>query len=411
MDLSNCSLCAEDIGTTEIIKCSGICGGKFHYSCLSKENKNYKKTMVELLNKIDNLQWYCDSCIPHSLNTVVSKFTVGANYFDEIKSLLNSFISLTNPPVQLNLASTPIASSNSYDQIEINAQPNDTQISTQAINNDVTTAQTVSGIESQEEMEIDIQTNRNKRARSLSPERSTNVDNVDILHNMSSAPVLNSSPLENLVLGANSDSTEKVSLDELVVQDKDKNAPGKLRSIYLTKFSPNAQNEDIIEHLKKFDVISDVLDKISCTRLVNRNVKSNKLTFVSFKIDVPEDNFDILMKTDFWPCGVTAKEFEHRTPQKRIKHQSPIANQHHSTQTNRNKFNRKNFNKTLSGSKNSNFQFNETQRNRHQNMASQNQTTCCQQQCAPQRKFRHANHDRQSQPQMRFNPFSINRRI
>lgn len=364
--------------------------------------------MVELLNKIDNLQWYCDSCIPHSLNTVVSKFTVGANYFDEIKSLLNSFISLTNPPVQFNLASTPISSEISMDQIVINAQPNDTPISTQP--NDVTTAQTANVIASQEEMEmeIDIQANRNKRARSLSPERSTN---VTILRNISSAPALNSSPLENLVLGANSDSTEKVSLDELVVQENDKNAPGKLRSIYLTKFSPNAQTEDIIEHLKKFDVINDVLDKINCTRLVNRNVKSNKLTFVSFKIDVPEENFDILMKTDFWPCGVTAKEFEHRSPQNRIKHQSPISNQHHSTQTNRNKFNQKNFNKTSTGSKNTYFRFNETQRNRHQNMASQNRTTCCQQQCAPLKKFRHTNHNHQSQPQMRFNPFSINRRI
>lgn len=175
--------------------------------------------MVELLNKIDNLQWYCDSCIPHSLNTVVSKFTVGANYFDEIKSLLNSFISLTNPPVQFNLASTPNSSEISMDQIVINAQPNDTPISTQPISNDVTTAQTANVIASQEEMEmeIDIQANRNKRARSLSPESSTN---VTILRNISSAPALNSSPLENLVLGANSDSTEKVSLDELEFFEK-----------------------------------------------------------------------------------------------------------------------------------------------------------------------------------------------
>lgn len=365
--------------------------------------------MVDLLNKIDNFQWYCDSCIPHSLNTVVSKFTMGANYFDEIKSLLNSFIQLTNPSVQFKPASTQIPSLISIDQTEINTQANDTIISTQTVNNDVITAQIENATHSNDEsiMEIDdIQAKRNKRARSVSPEKPSN---EIFLRNISSEPALNSSPLDNLVLGANSDSTEKVSLDKLVINDNDKNVPGNLRSIYLTKFNPNAQTEDIIGHLKKFDVISDVLDKIICTRLVNRSIKSNKLTFVSFKIDVPEDKFDILMNTDFWPCGITAKEFEHRTPMNRIKNTGPVSNHHYNTQTNRNKFYRKN----STDSKNTNFRFNVTQRNRYQMTTSQNRPNWRQQQSTPLRNFRQSsqtNYDRQSQPQMRFNPFSLNRR-
>lgn len=118
----SCSLCFEDIGSTEIIKCSGICGGLFHYSCLSKENKNYKKAVIEMLNKIDNLQWYCENCIPHSLNTVLSKFTVGARYFDEIKSLLNSFISQTNPQTHSNSNSNSSSNSN-QNQNEILLDP------------------------------------------------------------------------------------------------------------------------------------------------------------------------------------------------------------------------------------------------------------------------------------------------
>lgn len=54
----------------EKIACYGFCNSVFHFSCIAKENTNYKKGILKTLADIPNLQWYCNDCLQHTIDGV-----------------------------------------------------------------------------------------------------------------------------------------------------------------------------------------------------------------------------------------------------------------------------------------------------------------------------------------------------
>lgn len=162
-----------------------------------------------------------------------------------------------------------------------------------------------------------------KRGRSLSPvDQATNVNVKKSRESNGQAATVADSAEVSMVVEESGATDEITPLCDLVVGVREsaelsgKPIPDKTRSIYVTRFNPTATVENIMHHVKSIAVLGPVIDKILCTRLVSGNRKNGKLSFVSFKMDVPEECFDTLMSSDSWPSGVTAKEFEHRSPRK-----------------------------------------------------------------------------------------------
>lgn len=84
----------------------------------------------------------------------------------------------------------------------------------------------------------------------------------------------------------------------------------KIRSVYVSPFAPNTELSQIVDHLRNHNFTKGFADKTSCVKLVRNNQK--KLSFVSFKIDVPEQFYNVISDPALWPSEVNVKEFEQR---------------------------------------------------------------------------------------------------
>lgn len=70
----NCSKCVLEITARDSsLKCRGVCGNHLHFECLSSANKAYKKSLIAALNGIPNLLWFCDDCLPNTINALSSR--------------------------------------------------------------------------------------------------------------------------------------------------------------------------------------------------------------------------------------------------------------------------------------------------------------------------------------------------
>lgn len=84
------------------------------------------------------------------------------------------------------------------------------------------------------------------------------------------------------------------------------------RCIYITPFKPATDSSEIISHLKSFGFIREFADKINCVKLISDKVNQNKLSFVSFKLFVPDEFYNLVADKSIWPQGISVKDFETR---------------------------------------------------------------------------------------------------
>lgn len=287
-----------------------------------------------MLNQIDNLHWYCDSCLPHSFNTVASAFTAGAKYIDEVKIILDTMKDMTNSrvnPVEIasnivaETVESPILTVHNdvthhdvidYEQMETLV---DNQIEVGSVSN---SSRVFIDETSTSAQNVDV--NR-KRSRSLSPSLMGN-ENKKVRDVQSVIPVLapkqnapnagSSTELDDFVFVNSSPAANtNISRDCVISARKNiKSVNDKVRhnyrSVYVTRFNRTAKVSNIMGHLTRFDALKDSIGQITCTRLAPR---FGKCSFVSFKIDVPEQCFDVVTKSDLWPSGITATEFVQRS--------------------------------------------------------------------------------------------------
>lgn len=257
---------------------------KFHFTCISKSNKSYKKNVITLLIDIPNLQWYCDDCIPFTINGTYSGIlknintcvnalsnTVGGHQPD------NGSISTISQPIQ-NQIHTPIQIDNTTDN---QSNSSESVANTSIISIDMTP---------------DEISNANfftvNAKRKLSPPLEKAKRRKSNIHSPSQ-----SSHLGDFVA---------VKKTQINTTDNDEN----YRCIYVTPFKPTTDTSEIISHLKSFGSIREFVDRIKCVKLISEKVNQNKLSFVSFKILVPGEYFNLVAEQSVWPEGISVKEFE-----------------------------------------------------------------------------------------------------
>lgn len=86
----------------------------------------------------------------------------------------------------------------------------------------------------------------------------------------------------------------------------------KMRDVYISNVRPDTRESIILDHLKKFELTRNSMDVITCKKLIRRNIDINNLTFLSFKLCVPEKCFEFVVDPSNWPSDIVVKEFENR---------------------------------------------------------------------------------------------------
>lgn len=135
---------------------------------------------------------------------------------------------------------------------------------------------------------------------SLSPSTNT------AAHSFDQSEVLSNSLLFS-ELNANEDATPKDNTDGIISTGS---APQALLEFHVSRFARDTTEQMVLDYIGKHGV-SDT-SSIKVYRLVPRMRDINRLSFVSFKIDVNEETSQIITRTNFWPPQCIVKEFEHR---------------------------------------------------------------------------------------------------
>lgn len=92
-----------------------------------------------------------------------------------------------------------------------------------------------------------------------------------------------------------------------------------LKSFYVTPFTVEQTEEDIIEYLRETVSIDD--STVKCVKLVPRNKNISELSFVSFKVSVSENLASVIGDRFYWPEGVEIREFQ---PKNGVRLNQPI---------------------------------------------------------------------------------------
>lgn len=81
-----------------------------------------------------------------------------------------------------------------------------------------------------------------------------------------------------------------------------------LKSFYVTPFTIEQTEDDIVEYLRETINTDDSI--VKCVKLVPRNKDINELSFISFKISVSENLANVISDSFYWPEGVEIREFQ-----------------------------------------------------------------------------------------------------
>lgn len=261
-----CGLCATD-AKVDVIKCYGMCGKLFHLTCLSSDQKQslLKKALLPYLNNISGLHWYCDNCVPHTLNGLVKSFADCVIGIGEIKAmLLTSNSSSTQTP--------PLG-----DEPQIASEPSSSA--------QMSTNQTVPG------------------ESSASNDEQSEAINEDEF----AAPPVNSEiadePMDTL--------PAQVTVDDRN-DEGNGNVGADLRfnpfSVKRRRFGQPVQRTAKRQR-QRAPSTRMFVDQIRCTKLMKRGRGPHAYTFISFKLTVPSKFFSRVTNPSIWPEGVTANEY------------------------------------------------------------------------------------------------------
>lgn len=279
----NCVKCASEIEIKhDSLKCRGICGKHFHLSCLSNANKAYKKSLITALINIENLLWLCDDCLPNITDTFSSH---------GVDTQQNEH----NQTMQTNQSLENLVSISSHDSIRsehaivtqnahTNGQPSNSladlvaSTSTGSTNSVQQDGSIPMAIDDNATESMDVtEGNAKKRRR----------------------------PNDN-------DNAAECSIPSATAAPKFTST--NYRCIYLTSFKPSTNESDIIQYVvtKK----REATEIMECKKLLPAKCNMNKISFISFKLTVHKEFFDVYMDPTLWPNGVKAEEFVLRPPKK-----------------------------------------------------------------------------------------------
>lgn len=291
----SCSTCSETIGNSDSIECYGFCGRKFHFACISKDNKDYKKAIIAFLQNIMNLQWYCNDCVPLTINgtfsgilDVIKQHSDGANNLmqqlnSQIQSQAQFTQTQTHTPTQTQLNSESNSNANTL------TPPDASNTMNAPINNERTTS-----IHSSEPMQVDGALDRESKKRKLSHTgESTQVNGL-----------INSQTLEDLAIDLTHDQHSEPVASHTTTHNE-----SSLREIHLTNFKNTAQVADVLNYLRSIEFLRPCIDSFKCKKLVRRGTRVENYSFLSFKLCVPNECFKYVIEQVNWPKSIKASEF------------------------------------------------------------------------------------------------------
>lgn len=87
------------------------------------------------------------------------------------------------------------------------------------------------------------------------------------------------------------------------------------KSIWISPFHPTTTPEQLESHIIEHTEIKDK-SKFKCTKLVKKEQDVTKMSFVSFKIDVIPEAYDIVFNEEIWPKRTEMREFVKMAPPK-----------------------------------------------------------------------------------------------
>lgn len=293
-----CAECKHTIkSNSDSIECYGFCGRKYHFTCVSKNNPSYKKAIISYLVNIPNLQWYCNDCLPLTFNGILSKLNKCTdNLNDVVTPKVTQNADVPNSNADQNDSSQPINAQLTSNNIDFTA-PLTQQTSASSVNTELSVS-SISMADGYADTDSDIEFIKDLKRQKPSPSSVTSdVHLNDLVFNNTETP------LNDYEFNKNADSTQS--------NDASQKRPN-IKHIHVSPFCLPTNEINIVGHISTFDSIKKHLDEIACKKLVfekaNKKMKKN-LTFVSFKLSVPESFFEILLKSSSWPQGVTATEF------------------------------------------------------------------------------------------------------
>lgn len=99
---------------------------------------------------------------------------------------------------------------------------------------------------------------------------------------------------------------------DLTTVAKPSDEPAGFKSMVASRFAPQTDASKIVSHVKSNLSIEADSDVVFVRSLAPRGRPLAELTFVSFKVTVPEEHIGKLMDPSFWPANTTIREFEQR---------------------------------------------------------------------------------------------------
>ena len=94
----------------------------------------------------------------------------------------------------------------------------------------------------------------------------------------------------------------------VVAKPKRPEKPSFSKAIWISRLTPTETTENITEYIVSNTSVTDK-SKFTVHKLVKKDRELSTLRFVSFKIEVNQDEFDVLIKEDIWPEEVMVREF------------------------------------------------------------------------------------------------------
>lgn len=320
-----CSICAEPStdGRKDVIVCYGFCGKSFHLPCLSGENSNYKTSLIVYLKKIKNLNWYCDTCTTLSVNGISSSIIEGAKLFADIKLTLQPQL---DKIISTNAAVSVKSSIGTQCCSELSSSVGDQGTNT---NNRLDN-------EADKVMDVDetivIPDDDGKvgylgsggsdmhsppkppKPKDLSSKLKRKIEAAD---SFSSVKQQRLNGQQNVTTGISDTAVNGATASQNISESAAsnvfpvaRNPFAKTRSLYVSGFNPHTTEEDIV-----VDLIEQGLNKVDiirCEKLVSPFKRFNDLTFVSFKITVPENRYVSFADRNVWPEDIDVREFENK---------------------------------------------------------------------------------------------------
>lgn len=291
----NCTKCDLEITINhDKLECLGLCGHKFHLTCLTSANKAYKKSLINAIHHISNLLWFCDDCLPN-ITAAFSSDATTQQLPNQSQQNLDTHLSQSNSnssqssslvdlvSLQVNNSSQP----QQPQQIQIQSTPTQTS----SLADLVSTPLTISAVSARPNDSDPMDTDENP---------TSSAEGIEINSN---------GKRRRLSTNSVATATTSTSVGDSI---SNKFTSTNYRCIYLTPFKPSANGSNIIDYAISKN--RDATEIMECKKLLPEKHNPKKMSFVSFKLTVHKEFYDSYIDQAFWPQGVTVKEFVVRQP-------------------------------------------------------------------------------------------------